>query len=183
MLKKEYEDERVSLIEKLQYIQRQYDLAKRDLKKEKYPEGALFYVVDHTDEYQEAYRIGATGDMKKRKQIHDTHMLHKRDIPIMVETSNPERLEDCVRAMLFDYQYMDDRDFFVCSLSKMRQAVNKCIKDFDLMKKDIKSGSKTSNNQNGGAKKYFMATMIDKIKNNKMKLDKKINRLDKELHG
>ncbi len=68
-------------------MEKQYHLAKRDLKKEKYPEGALFYVIDHSDEYDEAYRIGSTGDMKKRKKIHDTHMLHKRDVVIIKETS------------------------------------------------------------------------------------------------
>ena len=183
VFKKQYEDERAYLIEKLQYMEKQYHLARHDLKKEKYPEGALFYVVDYGDKNEEKYRIGITENMNKRKKIYDTHMLHKRDVVIMKEASNPERLEDCVRAMLYDYQYKDDKDFFVCSLSKMRQAVNRCVKDFDLMKKDIISGSKSGvkNIQWGDAPKKFMERMIDKLKYGRTKLDKKIKKLDKEL--
>ncbi len=184
VLKKQYDDERSSLIEKLQYMEKQYHLARRDLKKEKYPEGALFYVVDYGDENEEKYRIGITENMNKRKKIYDTHMLHKRDVVIMKETSNPERLEDCVRAMLYEYQYKDDKDFFICDLAKIKLAVNRCVKDFDLMKKDNKSGSKTSTSmsQKGGSAKCFMASLIDKIKSSKKKLDTKISTLNKLIY-
>ena len=144
-LKQNYEQERIELINKLNYFIEENKLMKNDLKKNKFPNGAVIYVVDFSTKYEYIYRLGKTDNMKKRKQIYDTHMLHKRNVVIIKETNDPIRLETCVRAMLYNYRYKDHKDIFFCDLSKIKQAFSNCIKSFNLINK-MKGGSKTYQN-------------------------------------
>ena len=142
-LKKEYEEEKDELITKLQDITKKYETIKKDLTKEKFSKGAIVYFVDYSTDEEEIYRLGMTTDMNKRKQLYNTHTLHKRDVVIIKETKNPKRLETCLRIMLYDYRYQNDRDFFVCELSTIKKALNKCVQGINEMKKGKYSGSKT----------------------------------------
>lgn len=36
-------------------------------------------MLDYSEDGTEIYRIGKTDDLKKRKQIYDTHTLHKKN--------------------------------------------------------------------------------------------------------
>ena len=71
------------LKDKITYLEKQNKIFINDLKKEKYPEGSIVYVIDYTDEENNMYRIGISSDMKKRKALYDTHTIHKKNIVIM----------------------------------------------------------------------------------------------------
>ena len=108
----------------------------------------------------------------------------------MKETKNPKRLENCLRSMLYDYQYKDDRDFFICELSNIKKAVNKCVQGFNEMKKGKYSGSKTDRkkNQSGGGKKrrgikYTILKQINNMKKQVASYDKKINKLNNKIYN
>ena len=78
--------------------------------------------MDYSENNTEIYRLGKTGNMNKRKKIYDTHTLHKKDVIYYKETKCPLRLETCVRSMLYDHRYKDKKDFFICSLAKIKNA-------------------------------------------------------------
>lgn len=40
---------------------------KDELKKEKYPDGAFFYVINYSENDKKIYRIGITGNLNSRK--------------------------------------------------------------------------------------------------------------------
>ncbi len=136
---------------------------KSDLKTEKYPNGALFYVVDYSEDDNEIYRIGITDDMTKRKKIYDTHMLHKRKVILKEEVKTPIQLEMCVRSLLFDYRYRDNKDFFECNKKTVEKAIIKC-------KKNIKSVIQT-----GGS------DMINKYNSQIKNMKNKLKILKKEI--
>jgi hypothetical protein len=48
------------------------------LKTEKYPKGALVYIMDYTDEEDDTYRLGKSDDINHRKKIYDTHTIYKK---------------------------------------------------------------------------------------------------------
>lgn len=95
-------------MDQLNFLKKQNEKMKNDLKTEKFPEGSLVYVIDYTDEYndisldenEEIYRIGRTENLKTRKTIYNTHLLHKRPVVHKYEIQNPIQLETCIRAML-----------------------------------------------------------------------------------
>lgn len=114
------------MLKKIDFLTKQNKELINDLKTEEFPEGVLVYVLDYSDEDEEVYRLGKTDDMKQRKKIYDTHMLHKKDVVHMVEFDKPLQLEMCVRSMLYEYRYnKNKKDFFICEL----EAIKKLLKN------------------------------------------------------
>ena len=74
-LKKDYEDNINEIMNKINVLEKQNDKLKNELKIEKYPNGSLVYIIDYTDEQTNMYRLGKSDNMKKRKQIYDTHTI------------------------------------------------------------------------------------------------------------
>ncbi len=131
----------------------------RDLKLEKFPEGAMVYVIEETDTDGEIfYRIGKTDNMNKRIQVHNTHSLHNKKVVHHVELQCPIQLETCVRSMLYKYRYKNKKDYFSCSLGKIIKAFSKC-----------QSSIKCVENQIGGSNGIFQVTYyinkLNEIKN------------------
>ena len=166
-MKKTYEKDKNDLLEKINYLEKQNKLMIQDMKKEKYPEGALVYILDYSDDNlyeKDVYRLGETDDLKKRKAIYDTHMLHKKPVVIKEFVEDTIRFETCIRSMLYNYRYKNKKDFYLCDLSIIKKAFRNC-------KRSIKNM-----NQKGGG-----INEIDKLKLKANRLDKKILEIDKLL--
>ena len=123
--------------------------------------------MDYSENNTEIYRLGKTGNMNKRKKIYDTHTLHKKDVIYYKETKCPLRLETCVRSMLYDHRYKDKKDFFICSLAKIKNAFKKCLESMDCV------------DQNGGS--IFNNKKMIKLIRDKNKINKKLNEAIKKL--
>jgi len=153
------------LLKKISELENKNKLLQNDLKQEKFPEGAMVYVIEDFDIDNEVYyKIGKTDDMNKRIKIYDTHTLHKRKVVEKVFTDNPIRLETCIRSMLYDYRYKNKKDFYLCDLDIIKKAFKNCKKSINNM------------NQKGGG-----LSDIDNLKNNLLELDKKIIDINKLL--
>ena len=166
-MKKSYEKDKSDLLEKINYLEKQNKLMIQDMKKEKYPDGALVYFLDYSndDNYEkDVYRLGETDDLKKRKSIYDTHMLHKKPVVEKIFVENTVKFETCLRSMLYDYRYKNRKDFYLCDLSIIKKAVKNCKRSIQNM------------NQKGGG-----LSDIDKLKLRVTKIDKKLNNIDKLL--
>jgi prophage antirepressor-like protein len=165
-MKKSFEGEKTELLEKINYLEKQQKLMKNDLKKNKFPKGGLVYIIDYSDEYEKedgVFRLGKTDDMNKRKKIYDTHMLHNKSVVEKELTDKPLQLENCIRAMLYDYRYKNKKDFFVCKKSTIKKAFKNCLRSIKNM------------NQTGGV------NMLDTLQNKVNKLDKQIIKVNKLL--
>ena len=102
-MKQSYEGEKTELLERINYLEKQQKLMKNDLKKNKFPNGALVYIIDYSDDDKNVdgiFRLGKTDNLTKRKQIYDTHMLHKRKVCNTEITDKPLQFENCLRSML-----------------------------------------------------------------------------------
>lgn len=167
-MKKVYENEKGNLLEKNNYLNEQTKKMKIDMKKTKYPEGALVYVIDYSDEDKNVegiFRIGKTNNLKNRKLIYDTHMLHNKNVILKAHHSNPIQLETCLRSLLYDFRYKNRKDFYICSLKNIKKAFNKCIKSIDVM------------NQKGGTINY-----VNENTNKIIKLENKIQKMNKIIN-
>ena len=157
-------------MKKINEYEKQIKILNNDLKKNEYPEGALIYVLDYNEKNDEIYRIGKTNDLKKRKQIYDTHTLHKKIIVHYKQIENPLKLELCVRSMLYDFRYKDKKDFYVCKLSIIKSAINKCIKEQNKINKEGQIG--------GG---NLLEKIVNKLKKDLIKKNKEIEKINKLL--
>jgi len=167
-MKKSYENDKNNLLKKINYLEKQNKLMINDMKKEKYPEGALVYILDYSDDEPNepgVYRLGKTDDLNKRKKIYDTHMLHNKPVLCKEFVEKPVPLESCIRSMLYDYRYKNKKDFFVCSEKYIKRAFTNCLRSFKNMK------------QHGGGNK------IDILKKKTDKLTQKILEIEKNLNN
>jgi prophage antirepressor-like protein len=169
-LKVKYEKELDELLKDLNFLKKENEIIKTDMKKEKYPEGGIVYAIDYSENNEGVYRIGMTDNMKKRKSLYDTHTLHKKKVVYIMETECPLRLETCVRAMLYKYRYKNKKDYYVCDIEKIKNAFKNCKKSIECME------------QNGGViKENLIEKEIIKLAKNCKDLNKKIKEMKQKI--
>lgn len=113
----------------------------------------MVYVVEDYDTDNELYyRIGETDDMNKRIKIYNTHTIHNKKVAYYVEVGCPQQLETCIRSMLYKYRYKNRKDFYKCSLSKIKKAFKVCVKSIRCVE-----------TQEGGSKKYKVMYYENKL--------------------
>jgi prophage antirepressor-like protein len=125
------------LQKKINELEHKNKLLKNDMKVEKFPEGAIVYIIeDYDDNENKIYKIGKTDDMNKRIKIYNTHSIHNKIIVHYVEILCPLQLETCIRSMLYKYRIKNRKDFFDCSLLKIKKAFNLCIKSIKCIEQE-----------------------------------------------
>ena len=138
---------------KINELETKNKLLQNDLKLEKYPEGAMVYIVEDIDIDNEIYyKLGKTDDMNKRIKIYNTHSIHNKKVVHFVELECPLQLETCIRSMLYKYRYKNKKDYFKCKLSKIKKAFNICKKSIKCIE-----------DQNGGSKIYQITYYENKL--------------------
>ena len=82
----------------------------------------MVYVIEDydTDNNEVYYRIGKTDNMNKRINVHNTHSIHNKKVIHYVELSCPLQLETCLRSMLYNYRYKNNKDYYKCSFNKIK---------------------------------------------------------------
>jgi hypothetical protein len=121
-------DEEINkLLKKINELEKTNMLLQYDLKMEKFPDGAIVYVIEDTDENDDIYyRIGKTDNMNKRIKIYNTHSIHNKKVVHYIELLCPLQLETCIRSMLYKYRYKNNKDYYKCNLNKIKKAFDKC---------------------------------------------------------
>jgi prophage antirepressor-like protein len=168
-MKTKYESDKTGLLQHINYLEQQNKTLQSNLKKDKYPNGALVYVIDYCDEDKTLpgiYRVGLTKNLKARKELYDTHTLNNKRVIYFEESNNPVRLEKCILSMLYNYRYKDNKDFFVCSLAVIKRAFKNCVTSLKSMNDTVQSGG-TQN------------TVID---NTIVKLQRKLSKLENNIN-
>jgi prophage antirepressor-like protein len=167
-MKTKYENDKTGLLQQINYLQKQNKTMESDLKKDKYPDGNLVYIMDYSDEdttLPGIYRLGMTKNLKARKELYDTHTLNKKKVLHYELVKDPIRLEYCLRSMLYKYRYRDKKDFYICSSAIIKRAFKQCS---DALK------NMNSNVQTGGG--LVIDKTLTKLQNKLKKVDKDINK-------
>lgn len=115
------------LFQKLNYLEKQNETLKQNLKRDLYPKGGIFYVLEYEHNNKKYYRIGITKDVNKRLRSYDTANINRPKVAYHIQYKCPTKLERCVQAMLHDYRYQNKKDFYLCKLETIKKAVKKCI--------------------------------------------------------
>lgn len=80
------------------------------------------------------------------------------------------KLESCVRAVLYDYRY-SKKDFYECSLLKIKRAFRACMKSFSCV----------NDKQTGGGRRNMVTDELDDLNMDRITLHNKIKRLESKL--
>jgi predicted GIY-YIG superfamily endonuclease len=114
--------------------------------KNKYPKGMHFYVLKD----EGMYKIGYTKDLTKRLATYNTGNANKASYTYYKKTDCAKEIEECMKALLNEYIYKSDKEFYNCSLNKILTEVRKCFKLEKTCKecKDIQTGGGVNNENN-----------------------------------
>jgi len=147
------------LLQKINVLETKNKLLQNDLKVEKFPDGAMVYIVEELDIDDEIYyKLGKTDDMNKRIQIYNTHSIHNKKVVHYVELECPLQLETCIRSMLYKYRFKNRKDLFKCSLTRIKRAFTECMNSIKCVEE-----------QDGGNKIYkitYYENILNDIFNN-----------------
>lgn len=144
-IKQKYIKNISELIKKVDLLEKSNKVLNNDLKKDKFPKGAMVYVIDYSNDVDKnVFRIGVTCDMKKRKQVYDTHTLHKHKVVYYLVHDCAQQLETCVRSLLHKYRYKNKKDFFIVGIDVIRRVFKKCSDGIKCVEK-MKGGMKYNN--------------------------------------
>lgn len=76
--------------------QKEINILKNDLKKNKYPIGGHVYIFEESDELGKVYyRIGLSKDLNKRFAVHNSSSFHNKKLIFTIKTSNIYHMEKC----------------------------------------------------------------------------------------
>jgi prophage antirepressor-like protein len=152
------------LLKKINELEIKNKLLENDMKLEKFPDGAMVYVVEEYDIDSEIYyRIGKTDDMNKRIKIYNTHSIYNKKVVHYVELVCPLQLETCIRSMLYNYRYKNKKDYYKCSLNKIIKAFDKCLESIKCVKEHT-GGEDNNFNNRKVYKIMYCENKLNKIK-------------------
>jgi hypothetical protein len=91
--------------------------------------GGLLYilrVVDEDNISDNLYKIGKTFDLKSRMATYNTGKLNQVEILYIYETDNIDRAENCVKAVLEEHQYKNNKEIYQTHLEAIKIIMESC---------------------------------------------------------
>lgn len=107
-------------------LKEQNEVLLNNQKKNKFPDGGLVYAVQPIRGNKNLIRIGKTKNMKKRKPSYDTTTPDRFKVLYEMEVDNPDQVELCIKSKLYPSRYMDNKDYYDCSLEKIKEIFKEC---------------------------------------------------------
>ena len=114
------------------------EILENDLRKEVLPKEGYCYIYLEKDELnEEYYRLGQSGNIQKRFHNHNSSSAHKKIVAFKIKTDNIIHFEACLRGVMFDYRYKNDKDYYKLPKDKIKDAIKKCKNIVKEFKNDI----------------------------------------------
>jgi len=132
-IKNVYQKELINLKKKYLALQKINKKMENNLKKNKYPNGGTIYIIKPFDGADNKFKLGQTKDLNKRKNVYNTSFPDNVEIVAAIQVDDPIAIELCVKGILHDYRYRDNKEYYKCNLQVMEDAIKLCI--------DIKEGN------------------------------------------
>ena len=114
------------LNKKISVLKKSNETLQCDLKKEKYPKGAVVYAIEYVVKDTKQYRIGMSTDFNKRKKQYNTHLPNNAKVVILKKTSHACKFEYCLKSQLYDFRLKNRKDFYKCTLKQLKKAFMFC---------------------------------------------------------
>lgn len=88
-------------------------------------------------------------------KIYNTHSIHNKEVVYYVEIKCPLQLEACIKSLLYSYRIKNKKEYFKCSLNKIKKAFKSCINSIKC--------SLCRETEQGGGKLYIVDYNKNKI--------------------
>jgi hypothetical protein len=100
---------------------------------------ALIYILKTENDTNEGFKIGNSGDLKKRMKQYNVGRLSELPIVFVYKTDYMEDIEQCMKDNLKKYQLKANTEIFDIDLEFIKETIKYCnIKNATLLKKNTK---------------------------------------------
>jgi hypothetical protein len=140
-------------------------ILENDLKKDILPSDGYCYIYLEKDELGiEYYRLGQTGNLQKRFHNHNSSSIHKKIVAYKIKTENIIHFESCLKGVMFDFRYKNDKDYFKLPKDKIEESLTICKKVVKNFKnKDNFLEKKGGSTKNNGDNLIIDYSNVDKV--------------------
>jgi prophage antirepressor-like protein len=113
-----------NLNKKIKLLEKQNEILKKNMTKNKYPKGMYIYILEDNN----LYKIGYTNDLQKRINNYNIGKANKAEYKYYRKTKCGLEIEKCMKSILNKYIYKSNKEFYDCKLDKIINAIAKCLK-------------------------------------------------------
>lgn len=131
-----------SINKKIKVLEKENIKLRNNMTIHKYPRGTHVYALEDN----KMYKIGYTDNLEKRLATYNSGNANKVSYAYYAKSKCGREIESCMKALLNKYIYKSNKEFYNCSLDKIINAINICIK----AEKKCKKCDELNNIQNGG---------------------------------
>jgi prophage antirepressor-like protein len=124
--------------------------------------GALYIISPINDNKK---KMGFTFDPDGRFSNYNTAHPDRIKLHYLVYSDHPKELEKCVKSLLTKYQYRKNKEYYECSLKKIKHAINDCtkmIKKYDNDSQQNRIMDNLNENTNENKKNIYQIIVFDK---------------------
>jgi len=102
-------NKKIKLLEKNKdSLEKQNDILKKNMTKNKYPRGMYIYIIED----DKLYKIGYTSDLQKRINNYNVGKANKAKFKYYRKTNCGREIETCMKAILNKYIYKSNKEFY-----------------------------------------------------------------------
>jgi len=117
-----------NITEKLKKNKKRVKILEGNQKKEKFPEGSYIYVIRPFGIDKKLLKAGISTKLLPRINTYNTSVPDNVEILYKIKVKSPIPIEYCMKALLYEYRYRNNKEYYKCSLKKMIEIIIKCEK-------------------------------------------------------
>lgn len=164
IMSEKYNKKLKKLNNEIENLKRENENIKNNLKMEKYPIGGIIYVMKTNKDG--IYKIGISNCLNSRCKTYNTSIVDNVNIVYYKKIDCPIQFELCVKSLLYKYRYRNNREFYFCDLTKIKNAIKNCMETINCY-----------NSENNVT--TLLNKTNEKLKNKQSKYKNKINLINK----
>lgn len=114
---------------KLKDARKQIRILKHNQKKKNYKKTGMIYVIRPIDTTKRnLLKPGKTFDFNERLGVYDIGFPDDVKVLFTLEVDDPDAVEHCMKGLLHKYIYRKNKEYYECTLKKIREIIFKCDK-------------------------------------------------------
>ena len=126
-IEEEYKNKLDNVNKKLKDAKKEIRILKHNQKNKNYKITGLIYIIrpiNNTN--KKLLKIGKTTNFNKRLNTYNTGLPNNMEVLFVLEVNDPVAVEHCMKGLLHKYVYRKNKEFYECSLKKIREIIFKC---------------------------------------------------------
>jgi prophage antirepressor-like protein len=128
-IEEKYKDKLDKLNDKLKEAKKEIRILKHNQKKKNYKATGMIYVIRPIDTTKKnLLKPGKTTNFNERLGVYNTGLPNNVEILFTLEVDDPDAVEHCMKGLLHKYVYRKNKEYYECTLKKIREVIFKCDK-------------------------------------------------------